>query len=377
MPAATKVDPTNVQPIKDMNSAVKGQSGQALILQTYALTVERQPLIDFGAETRLKEVQGNINGVLGRAKDHAKIYLAEIQPAAIGTITRVDRYFNMQVALTKLLKSGQDRATLLRTLRAIEEQSLSFKTEADDVARRLQVLRGSLSEDASEFERFRITLHEITDADGGLIKDLENQVKDIDGKMAGAIAAAVVSGVAVAGGIFLVCVGTIAGFVTAGTSTPLAVLGGTLIVGGVAGSVGAGIAIATLASQKNALLLRQSTLTSEVKFAQALDGTFTTLSNGAAGAAQAAQHMANAWNGLSGHLRNLADDLEAGRADQELLELYVTTAESDVNDIKGDVRIIKQQLAGAETVADPDASLADVVNNAQQLANDNAAARAA
>lgn len=363
----------NVKPVTDLGGAIKGQAGQALILQSHAMTVCRQPQIDFAGESKLKGLQDDMNGALRTAAANGDRYLSLIQPKAIDTITRVDRYFNLQTSLSRMLENEKDIAKIIRNLRIVENQSRLFESEAIAVAADLHALRELLSKDAAAFSGFQLQLQAVTSADGGMLAALQSELHDIDGKITGAVAGAAISGVAIAGGVFLVAVGTISGFVTAGTSTPLALLGGTLVVGGIAGAVGSGIAIAALVNQKEQLLRRESTLKSEVKFASGLETTFSSLSSGATQSAQAAQQMANAWTGLSGHLKNLADDIEAGRSEPDVLELFLSSADGDLRDVKEDVRIIKQQLAGAAVVDSPGAPLEEVI----RIANDNANARSA
>jgi len=365
-------------PTKAMAGVARNHASQGLILQTHAMTVDRQPIPDFSAYPKLKESGDSLASTLRRAQSNSAFYLKEIQPLAMNSLQRIDRYINVEVGIAKMLEHGADKNRIIQGLRAAEQQTLSFKGEADDVHRRLDTLRQSLSADGAEFQRHKQTLLTLTEADGGVLKSLEGQIADIDGKMNGLIAGAVISGLAVIGGVFLVAIGSVAGFVTAGTSVPLALLGGTIVVGGIAGEVGSSIAIAGLSNQKSELMRQQTGLRSEVVFAQGLASTLTTLSDGAANSALAAQQMSNAWNTLGGHLQNLAQDLEAGRAEiDDLLDLFLAAAEGDIADLKRDTRVIQDQLAGAASpIANENAPLADVVATAQARA-DEIAKRAA
>lgn len=367
----------NTSLVPQMETSIRGQAGQALIVQAHALTIERQPMVDFGTllqtQSRLVPVQEGINKVLLSSKTNATLYLDDLQPAMINTIGRADRYFNIQLGLTSLIKSKAEKSVIIRSLQAAEDKALGFKSEADDVARRLDVLRKTLSDNGAEFQRQKQTLLVITEASDGVMKDLDRQMADIDGKMGGLIAGAVISGLAVIGGVILIAVGSIAGFVTAGTSVPLAVLGGTILVGGIAGTVGTGLGMGALAKQRADLLMQKTGLAEEVKFARTLQSTLTTLTDSAGTAAQAAQDMSNTWTMMSGHLNNLADDLSTGRIEyDDLLELFVIAAEGDVKDVKNDIRLIQHQLAGTSTIAPPKALLTEAIAIAAN-SNDNAA----
>ncbi|HEY6916796.1 MAG TPA: HBL/NHE enterotoxin family protein [Allosphingosinicella sp.] len=342
-----------------------GQGGQALILQTQARAVEQQPLIDFGTslakESKLVPVQNGLNDVLNRAKASSKEYLKEIQPAMIGTLVRIDRYVNLQLSLSKIVTPDASKDTVVRNLKIIEEKTRSFQTEANDVALRLSTMREKLAEQVRDYSRFNETLATITKGDTGLIASLNGEMDDIDGKIHGLIAATVVSGLAVIGGGFLIAVGSIAGFVTAGTSVPLAVFGGVVLAGGVAGTVGSSIALAALVKQKSDLLMQKTSLENEVVFAQGLQSTLGGLKTGAEGAASAAQGMANAWNILGEHLKNLADDVADGRMDLDALDLFLGAAELDAQNVRGDVRRIQDNLRGVPLIAPDQATLQEAM----------------
>jgi len=331
------------------------------------MAIERQAMIDFGAalerQKRLQPVQENLNKALGEAKTSAKLYLNDLLPAMLGIVARMDRYYNFQLAITREIKADPDRDRIVNYLRAVEDQTVAFKQEADDVSRRLDALRRSLSAQSADFTRERQTLAAIVEADDGLIKELDRQMAKIDGDMSGLIAGAVISGLAVVGGAVLIAIGSIAGFVTAGTSAPLAVLGGVILVGGIGGSVGTGVGLGALAKQKSGLMLEKTSLTEEVKFSRALQSTLDQLTNSTDAAALASQDMANAWTLLGGHMKNLADDLAAGRLGLDaLVRLYVAAADRDAQDVKGDLRVIQQQLAGVNPTIVPQASLSEVVD---------------
>jgi len=377
----TKSEPTRGESIKGKTlvADTRVQGAQALLLQNHALTIESQPQIDFGKDIKSKELtalQSDMNNVLNASRSNARLYLKEVQPLVIERITQLDRYFNLEMSLARIIQNG-DRATVLRNLRGVEDKARGFEADAKDVAGRMVNVRESLSKEAQAYTGFKLKLHEVVEGSEGAAKELDRQLREIDGKIGGAIAGAVVSGIAIAGGIFLVAVGSIAGFVTAGTSTPLVLLGGTIVVGGVAGAVGSGIAIAALVSQKNAILQQQATLTTQSRFASGLESTFLDLSSSATDAAGAAQQIANSWGMLSGHLKNLGDDLEAGRLDEDLFELFTTSADGDVKDIKASLQTIKTQMLGVRAVQPEGARLEDAISRAEWIANDNKAANVA
>lgn len=366
---------TNSLPTSSLKGGMTAQGSSALLLQNYALAMERQPRVDLSAHERLKAMEGDINATIDNGKNTATTYLNSVQPAILDRFAEMDRYFNMQVALPKVLV-GKDRAQALTMLRAIEDRAVGYQAAATDTVRTINVLRESLSKDAAAFATHTEKLNSIVSGDNGVLAELTGQIADIDGKIAGAIAATALGGLAIAGGVFVFAVGSIAGFVTAGTSVPVAVAGATLFVGGLAAVTGGGIAIGALVNQKGEMLRQKASLESEVRLALTMKSGFDSLAASASAAASGAQAMSVAWSDLAAHLGSLAKDLEAGRLDgEDLIEFWVATAEGDIANVKADLDAIRWQFRNAGQVAAPTTDLVAVSEAARKQANDNTAAR--
>ncbi|OIQ90908.1 hypothetical protein GALL_271820 [mine drainage metagenome] len=362
---------------EDFQSSGKNQGAQALIVQNYALAVQRQPLIEFGpASAKLKEKQRGMNEDLGRAKENAELYLGKILPSAIATITRIDHYYTLQCALAQVVeKYGLDHHGLVMQLGAIHEVASGHQAEAVEMAAQMTGLRGRLNEDSARFQRHTEDLNSLLKGDSGILKELDGQLKALDGKIAGAATAAALSGIGLAGGVIVMALGglALATGVGAGAGVPLLLVGGTLVVGGVAGAVGSGIALGALIKQKNELLLQQTQLNGEVKLAQGLTASFQDLGQQASQAAIAAQGMANAWTALGNDLQNLRQDLEAGRVEAPVIaKLFAMAAVGDAAKVCDSIKIIKRQMTGVEIVENKAKRLDEVLPEAEQKANDNA-----
>ncbi len=358
-------------------SASKTQGAQALIVQNYALAVQRQPLIEFHTPSaKLKEMQSGMNEDLGRAKETAELYLGKILPSAIATITRIDHYYTLQCALAQVVeKYGLDHHGLVLQLGAIHEVATGHQQEATEMAAQLSGLRGRLSDESARFQRHTVDLNSLLKGDQGILKDLDSQLKAVDGKIAGAATAAALSGIGLAGGVIVMALGGLALATGVGSAAgvPLLLVGGTLLVGGVAGAVGSGIALGALIKQKNELLLQQTQLSGEVKLAQGLTASFQDLGEQASQAAIAAQGMANAWTTLSNDLQNLRQDLEAGRVEAPVIaRLFAMAAVGDAAKVRESIKIIKRQMTGVEIVENKNKRLDEVMPEAEQKANDNA-----
>jgi hypothetical protein len=335
-----------------MDTANKVYASQALILQSYMLSVLKQPKVDFGSLANLKPLEGNINGSLDRAVTNANWYLDQLLPDAIQTIANINAYFNLQNALVTALQPGADARTTISLLKTVQDKASAYQSQAATVVGDLGRLRTALSQDSAAFNGFVTQLNTAVGGDTGVLQSVSQQLDSVDSKISGAVAGTVVSGLVIAGGIFVICVGGIAGFVTAGTSTPLVLLGVGIVVGGVAGEVASAVTLSNLMKLKADLLAQQSQLKAEVNLALGLQSGFQGLASAAGDAAAASQQMANAWGSLDDHLGNLIDNVQSGQTDAAALRtLFQTAAQGDVKNIQSDVTTIQNQLAGVQQVS--------------------------
>lgn len=110
---------------KGVNEANKLQSSQALIIQTYANSVNEQPAVDFSGDPSLKTYQDQINSGLTTAQNHANNYLNVIQPsiieniANIANIANIGNYYALNNAVANTLPEGSTDANLARPVEII------------------------------------------------------------------------------------------------------------------------------------------------------------------------------------------------------------------------------------------------------------------
>jgi hypothetical protein len=353
-----------------MDQGSKAQSSQALILQAYALSVLQQPLLNLNTKS-LEPLQNDMNASLKAAMAHANNYKNVILPSMLTSLTSMNQYFNLQNALATALTPSTDQKTTVAALNAVLDQANGYKSDAVSLQQQLAGLSSDISGDASKFNGFVTQLNAALNGDNGVLTDLQNQLGSIDGKIDGAITGTVLSGLAILGGAFLIAVGAIADFVTAGTSTPLIIAGIGIVATGVGGEVASAVTLSNLINMKADMLRQQAQLQAEVQLAAGLQSGYTSLSNAAVSAATAAQQMSNAWGLLGGHLSNLITDVEKGKQNAGTLQtLFLTAAKGAVADVQTDITTIDRQLTGAQQVATPsNATIAQqVVQMAQKAA---------
>lgn len=329
--AAEKIDAGN-----------KGTSSQALIIQAYANSVKEQPPVDFTGEKNLEIYQTAINTGLKTAQGHADEYLNAIQPAIIQNITNISNYYALHQAVPATLPVGSTEQQWLDALGALKTQAVTYGGHARSVVAKLKTLRDNLSKDSAAFAGTVNDLNTAVNGDNGVLQSDDKTLSDIQGKINGAISAAVLSGLTVIGGVFMICVGAIEDFVTAGTTTPLIVGGIGVVIAGVAGEAGSVVALVTLSNQKSTLLHEEEKLKEEVKLALGMRSAYQSLSNQVNAAVEAAGQMQAAWEFLQSDLGSMINDLTNGISNVGTIRtLFLTGANTFVATILTDINTIK------------------------------------
>lgn len=351
-----------------INDANKKQTSQALIISAYANSVNEQPTVDFSGETKLADFGKNINDKLRIAQTHADTYLYVIQPSILKNIASIGNYYALHDAVCSVLPEGSTEAQWVEVLTALDDQSKSYQTDANGVVTTLQTLSSDLNTDAASFAGIVTKLNAAVDGDNGVLSSISDQLDTIQGQIDGAIAATVLSGLAIAGGIFVVCVGGIADFVTVGASTPIVAGGVAIVSAGIGGEIASALTLKNLNNEKATLLTQQANLKAEVKLATGISSGYQALKNQVRSAVTAASSMSNAWLSLSADLGSLINDLEKGIKNAGVLrELFLTAANTTIKTVIADIKTIKTQMAGVQDiVAEKGQTVGDAIVNAVQ-----------
>jgi non-hemolytic enterotoxin B/C len=366
----TETNTQNNIPVSQLGANSRGHASQALVVQGYALSALRQPNIDVKGFDQLQPIGKAINDRLDIARDHSTFYLDTLLPRMIGTVTDIDQYVNLHNGLANALDPSKSQAEAVALLKVAQGRVQDYQKRAGVLVVDLGKLRTMFSDDSRVFQDQTNKLNVAVEGDGGVLTSLEKDLADIDGKIAGAITGVTLGGLAIVGGGFMIAVGAIAGFVTAGTSSVLVVGGVGVVVAGVAAVTASSIALAGFLDMKGSALHKQTHLKEEVKLAAGLRSGIESLANAASSAASATQDMANAWSFMDQHLGNLASNLETGALGTESVrKMFQDIAQSGVQDVKNDVNLIQRQLAGVELVKQSDKPIGEVIRlEAQRVA---------
>jgi non-hemolytic enterotoxin B/C len=290
-----------------------------------------------------------------------------VLPGAIETITNIDAYFQVQNALAEALQPDTDARFAITLLKAVQDQATDFHSQANRVVTDLQGVRDRISTNTTDFNAFAGQLDTVLNCDDGVLSSINEQLGNIDGKIAGAATGVALSALAIAGGVVMIVVGAAADAVTGGASTALGLGGVGILVAGVGGEVGSSVALAKMLELKSDLLRQQVQLPAEATLASGMASGFRTLSDQSAAAVEPTQGMANAWTLLGSDLEELAAHLERGETTVPALrKLFTVAARGDVRTIQADVATIRGQLTGVRIAADPKTNVVSLVKAAAE-----------
>jgi hypothetical protein len=280
------------------------------------------------------------------------------------------RFFAVQMrALGEAVRKADSMAKILNCIKYPLASAQKYEQEAKDVAEGLNKFEKQVADDTAFYQGIVDELNALINGEEELLHRYQTQLKKIEEEI-------IPSSILVAGGVlgilsgaFLIAVGTISSFVTAGTSMKIAAVGGAIVLGGIAATAGGSISLANLLDQKSALVNSINTVKQQAKVAREYVTAFGDLRQGATDSVQAAQQMINGWNQLAADLKSLYDLLsETSSADDISLaqEIFAPSIDEQMNSIMGKTDIISAQMAGVTTESISAAQQADWTAFAKQ-----------
>ena len=340
--------------------AAKSQVSQGLVLQGYCNSILQQSELDFSGFTNLSEIQTDLNTGIRSAKSNADTYLNGIQNNIIGNISNISNFYNLYSAVPVVMPPDATEEQWLNILNTMKSQTDTFIDSSNLIVVDLGNLNTNLGNDIAFFSKSVSDLNAIVNGNEGILASLEKDLDQIDTQIRGMIAGTVLSSLAIAGGVFMIGVGAVGGFVTAGTSTPLVAGGVAVVAVGIGGTVGFAKGLQGAYAAKAALLQEKSSLTSEVNMATGINGAFSQFKNLGIDAMNATTQMRNAWATINGDLNVLSQNLQNGIISTDFLrEFFLTAANETIPVIQQDISIIKQQMTGVEVSSSGDLSIGD------------------
>ena len=353
--AGATLDSAATNTLGDTTAKV-GSSG--LIVQSYCTLVAQQPTIDIPSSVASKLPP--INDYLILARSNASDYLTKIQPQILIVVTDVAGYSAQFSQFSTIItgkindwKGGSPgaRQDALDLLQALQQALQAKLTNVNNVKVSLAGFQSKLNVDISNFNTASTTADTVIGGDQGAIAELNNQISDMDGRIAGAATGVALSGLVIIGGALMIAAGAIATFLTAGVSTPLVVAGVVVVVAGAAGLTASSIVLANLITAKAGLISQKATLDADLKFLTNFKSTMKTLGDAASDAATQINNMSNAWGLLSGNLGNVVGSIQDARTYSDLpvvVQAYLNTAGAQWSQVQTNTQIIQQQMTGVQ-----------------------------
>ncbi|MEW8388701.1 MAG: HBL/NHE enterotoxin family protein [Candidatus Thiodiazotropha sp.] len=353
---------------KKINDANKTQTAQSLIIKAYANSVLHQPDVDFSGFDNLTRYQSEINNGLAIAKKHANDFLNTVEPRIIKNISNIGNYYATHNAVADTVPSGSSTREWIKLLSVLKDESAEYESTAKDLVTKLQDLRSNLTTDESAFAAIVTHLNAAVNGDKGILDSINDELSSIQRKINGAIAGVVVSGVCILLGGFIIAVGSISNFVTAGTSTPLVAGGVAILVAGASGEAASSAILGALNSQKATLLLEKSKLKAEVNLALGISNAYGSIGDQLSRSVKAAMDMQDAWTFLNADLDSLVRDLEKGIVSADNVQkMWLRSANKQITAVTTDINNIKKQMAGVKVVvAEKGTTVGDAIRQAAQ-----------
>ena len=352
-----------------MMAPAKATISQGMVVQTYCNSVLAQPPVDFSGFSGLSSYQTDINAGLITAQTHANNYLGVIQPSIINNLGNISNYYALLSALPVALPAGSSEAAWIANLQAVQAQISSYQQSCGLITTDLTTLNSNLGTDSGSFNSTVTKLNAAVSGDNGVLTKINDNINSIDKSIGGCIAGTALSGLAIAGGVFMIAVGGITDFVTAGASTPLVIGGVAVLAAGIGGEVASAITLNNLYNKKSDLLKQKSTLISEVNLASGISSGYLQFAAQATNAMQAVTQMDNAWQSLGSDLGNMAQDLQKGILAPDVLRtLFLTASNNLIPTINTDITLIKFQIEGIRESNSGNVNLGDYVTNLAKAA---------
>ncbi|WLR41160.1 HBL/NHE enterotoxin family protein [Bacillus carboniphilus] len=237
-----------------LSSNLDELSGQAIIMQSYALNLLKYPTIEL---EQIPTLETHVD----RAKDNATYWLDNIHPLVIevnqeviGFNNKFQNYYDLLVQLTEV-QDEQSKENLLYGLTILQDDIASRKDAVENIVDNLKYFKESLQTDYNNFSNDALEAKLLLDGEEGKIEELERLLDSINADIETDVKLIVTGTVTSIAGIGLITAGSFAlAAVPEGASKAGAV---ATIIGGVNMTVG-GVVVIGYAS--NDLVIKQQEL---------------------------------------------------------------------------------------------------------------------
>ncbi len=296
-------------------TGMQGIGAASIVLQAYSSTVLAQPDIDL-------EILPDLPARQAQARSSASTWLKHTNVQSIASLADVRDFANSMSAyatamlpLAQRIDSGDktELPTFIKGLQQLIELAGEKRSNAENLADRIQVFRNEIEAQSDAFERAGKVVQQRITGDKGEIAQLRRSLADLNGRMntdMAKIAAGAVSDVI---GVGLIVVGATSVIETGGATATIIGAGIALVSGGTLAIALASSDIADAQKAYGDAISRVVDLELEVAAFDTVAHQITANGEQAKSAAESAGMMTEGWGGIADRYGELIRDLEGNQ----------------------------------------------------------------
>lgn len=329
---------------------LKKAISQGMIVKNYCTTVEIQPLFDFSTVEELHYLETSINNSLNEAKEHVQNYKSDVHPEFLSLLSELNDFTIKIKSAPEVLPEGMTAEQWSEVLNTLRKEAIGHEEQVNNLINKLELVTNHFNKDSTSFGSLALTFSKKLNEDNGELSKIKSEIAGIDKEIAETSTAVAFEALGVAGGIFIIVIGTLENFITAGTSPELVITGVVMIATGVGSLTTTGLALSQSLEKKKSLLAQEMNLSNESKLLTEVDSSLQNLYNQSKKAVEALQDIGQSWNSIQKYMDSLITDLKSGTITvEDVRTAFVKLAKEDATAVEQGIATIKDQLSGTIT----------------------------
>ncbi|MES5957190.1 HBL/NHE enterotoxin family protein [Bacillus fungorum] len=301
-----------------MKKALQDTNSNALVMDLYALTILKQPMLDFNNVDLDNALKKNIVEHQKTSKVNADYWLDKLKPRIITVDQNIinfnSKFQNYYQTLIKAVNANKPN-TLKSGIKKLSDKISAYKQDTDQLIKELQQFRNKLTSDTESFSADSQKVESTIAGDKAGIPYLKQQIENNNKLIDEANKYYIASTIATITGPLMIAAGAITLLATAGTLG--SVVGWTLVGVGGGATVGGTYGMAKLKNEVNNAINANKEITKGISATEqqilVLDAAkvqLNYLANTISQAIDSLQNISNAWGSLSSGYKSLAENLK-------------------------------------------------------------------
>ncbi|MGW0312667.1 HBL/NHE enterotoxin family protein [Streptomyces flavidovirens] len=301
--AFTTYKSTNENITNGAKKMLAGYGSQMVIIEAYALSLERQPDVDLAGlgGKRGTDLQKEINKLLGDARSLASSVLNST-PTGVILVKEVQRFYQDQKDFFELLKKNTPPVReVQQELKELHETACRQREAARTFAKTMSDARKKFNEQSGQFKTYAGQVRELLQGSHGVIDTLNQKIKLHDATISDLNRKIVFRVLEIGAGVVLVIVGVWLG----PAGIPLVAGGVGMVVDGIKELVSTIQDLQAEHAKRSQVLADKARAQRQLVLAEALEPSLMDLSVKAGDAGTAAQALFATWSSLANSLDNV------------------------------------------------------------------------